>query len=103
MGYVWEASRSTSEKGQEVECDAMANPIVHALVVIVAIIIPGGLLAYFAWIANKRRRLKKEASPTVEEAQTAFRKMFPEESLRAKNRRQRLKRGQSYRRRKSQE
>jgi len=87
----------------------MANPIVHALVLIAAIIIPGGLLAYFAWYASKRskrnRRARKnsDADARVQEAQEAFRHMFPEESLRAESRRNRLKRLKSYRRRKSQE
>jgi hypothetical protein len=80
----------------------MANPIIHALVVIVAIIIPGGLLAYFAWLGYTRRLVKKTVPYTVEETQAAFRKMFPEESLRAKSRRERLTRGPAYRRRKPQ-
>jgi len=73
----------------------MTNPLLHAMVFIAAIIIPGGLLVYFAW------RLRNKAtvtSPTPEEAREAFREMFPEGSLRAKSRVDRLRR---LRRRKS--
>tara|TARA_A100001391_G_scaffold73873_1_gene47771 strand:- start:438 stop:623 length:186 start_codon:yes stop_codon:yes gene_type:complete len=32
----------------------MANPIIHTLVFIAAVLIPGGLLVYFAWRATRR-------------------------------------------------
>lgn len=82
----------------------MANPLIHALVVIAAVIIPGGLLVYCAWRA--RRRLRRRAEVTtpqsaVEEARSAFEKMYPPESLRARNRKNQLRRARTYRRRKS--
>jgi hypothetical protein len=72
----------------------MTNPLIHALVFLAAVIIPGGLLVYFAW----RLRKKTVIPPTPEEARTAFREMFPVGSLRADNRLDKLKR---YKRRKS--
>ena len=82
----------------------MANPLIHALVLIAAIIIPGGLLVYFGWRA--RRRFKKLAKSQdhvsdVEEALQAFKDMYPPESLRAQNRRNLVRRVRAYRRRKS--
>jgi hypothetical protein len=32
----------------------MTNPIIHALVFIAAVLIPGGLLVYFTWRATRR-------------------------------------------------
>jgi hypothetical protein len=72
----------------------MTNPLIHALVFLAAVIIPGGLLIYFAW----RLRKKTVTPPTPEEAQTAFREMFPVGSLRAESRLDKLRR---YKRRKS--
>jgi len=65
----------------------VANPLVHALVLIAAIIAPGGLLVYFAWRAAKNKANRK---PTPEEAKKAFLSMYPKESLRAKARLNRL-------------
>ena len=90
----------------------MTNPLVHALVFIAAVIIPGGLLVYFAWRAislkgepnhtaqNPGSEDISDRPPTPSEAQSAFRDMFPKDSLRARNRRQRLDRLKAYRHRK---
>jgi len=80
----------------------MANPFVHAIVILAAIIIPGGLLVYFAWYSsNKLKDIpQKPTQPTPEEAREAFRAMYPPESLREKSRRTRLSRAKAYRRRK---
>lgn len=83
----------------------MPNPLVQGLVFIAAVLIPGGLLVYAAWHALKRRKAfssKVKSRPTPEEAREAFMKMYPEESLRAQNRRKRLDRALKYRRRTSQ-
>ena len=66
----------------------MTNPLVHALVFGAAVIIPGGLLVYFAWRAYNRRMVRKAAATRVIEVREAFRKHFPVQgdSLRAKNR-----------------
>ena len=80
----------------------MANPVIHALVLLAAILIPGGLIVYLAWAANKARKAKlKLQKPTVEEAQTAFRAMFPSDSLRAQSRKRQLARAKTFRRRNS--
>jgi heme/copper-type cytochrome/quinol oxidase subunit 2 len=80
----------------------MANPIIHVLVLIAAIVLPGGLLIYFAWRANKaRRRSSQKPATTPEEAREAFLAAFPLESLRIKNRRMRLGLARKYRRKKS--
>ena len=83
----------------------MANPFIHALVFTAAVLIPGGLLVYFAWrAARKVISLKAKANqnvdsatseqlPTPEEAVAAFRRMYPTyppDSLRARNRASRL-------------
>lgn len=87
----------------------MANPVVHALVLIAAIIIPGGLLVYFAWRATRTSISPKanlnqnddlepfeyipEDLPDPDEAREAFRRMYPHsspDSLRAKSRVRRL-------------
>ena len=78
----------------------MTNPVVHALVLIAAIIIPGGLLVYLAWAANKAR-IAKSQQPTPEEARDAFMAMYPPESLRARSRRTHLDRVKAFRRRNS--
>jgi len=84
----------------------MTNPIIHALVIIAAIIIPGGLIVYFAWrIRNKCKDVKAakiealKADP-IEEIRNAFLGMYPKESLRARNRRERLEEARRRRRRK---
>ncbi len=33
----------------------MKNPLIHGLVLIIAVVIPGGLLVYFAWRIKKAR------------------------------------------------
>jgi len=71
----------------------VANPLVHTLVFIAAVIIPGGLLVYFAWQATKKlkaRQKKRYRRPTPEEAYEAFLSMYPEDSLRARSRANRL-------------
>lgn len=80
----------------------MGNPLVHAIAFAAAVIIPGGLLVYFAWRAISLKRgpnhtAQKQGSeeipgvpPTPEEARSAFENMFPKNSLRAKSRRERL-------------
>ena len=81
----------------------MTNPLVHALVFLAAVVIPGGLLAYFAWRATRKsislkrepnhtaqKQGSEEYSVTPEEARAAFERMFPKNSLRAKSRRERL-------------
>jgi hypothetical protein len=84
----------------------MPNPIIHALVIIAAIIIPGGLIVYFAWrIRNKCKDVKAakiealKADP-IEEIRNAFLGMYPKESLRVRNRRERLEENRRRRRRK---
>jgi len=84
----------------------MANPVIHALVIIAAIIIPGGLVVYFAWrIRNRCKDVKaakieaRELDP-IEEIRNAFLGMYPKESLRAKKRRERLEEARRRRRRK---
>ncbi len=78
----------------------MTNPVIHALVLIAAIIIPGGLLVYLAWAANKAS-IAKSQRPTPEEARAAFMAMYPPESLRARSRREQLDRVKRYRHRNS--
>jgi len=81
----------------------MTNPIIHALVVLAAIIIPGGLLVYFAWRVKSRcqeAKAAKKAVDPIEEIRDAFLKMYPKESLRATSRRERLRELQRRRRRK---
>ena len=87
----------------------MGNPLVHALVFAAAVIIPGGLLVYFAWrVARKSSSTKSEPNhtaqkegfednpdqrPTPDEALAAFLEAFPKyskESLRAQSRARRL-------------
>ena len=70
----------------------MTNPLVHALVFTLAVIIPGGLVAYFAWRAYKAKAAKieraKELAP--HEVTQAFLRAYPPESLRARSREARL-------------
>ena len=95
----------------------MANPFVHALVFIAAVLIPGGLLVYIAWRAS-RKSISFKANPNknpdseqsrdipetptrVEEVREAFFQMYPKESLRARSHKERLMRVRAYRRRNS--
>jgi len=84
----------------------MTNPEIHALVVLVAIIIPGGLVVYFAWrLRNRCKDVKaaKEAAQKldpIEEIRNAFLGMYPKESLRVRTRRERLEEARRRRRRK---
>jgi hypothetical protein len=91
----------------------MTNPFVHALVFITAILIPGGLIVYFAWAAARRsislKAIAKQNSdsgshkqlPTPSEARAAFEDMFPKNSLRAQSRRKQLMRARTVRRKHS--
>ena len=95
----------------------MANPFVHALVFTAAVLIPGGLLVYFAWrAARKAISLKAAANhtapdqgseyipeirPTPAEAREAFERMFPKDSLRGQSRRKKLDRAKAFRHRNS--
>jgi len=72
----------------------MGNPFVHAAVLIAAVIIPGGLIAYFAWRACARNKRS-----TPDEARAAFLAMYPPDSLRARSRRNHLDRVKAFRRR----
>jgi len=72
------------------------------MVLLAAIIIPGGLLVYFAWAAVKAKQDKpQKAKPTPEEAREDFREMFPEGSLRAQSRKKQLIRARAFRRKDS--
>tara|TARA_R110002020_G_scaffold38129_1_gene114909 strand:- start:923 stop:1099 length:177 start_codon:yes stop_codon:yes gene_type:complete len=54
------------------------NTWLHALILILAIIIPGGLLVYFGWRAYKTKCRKREKSlDEVKKVQDAFRKFYP--------------------------
>ena len=77
------------------------NPVLHAAIFILAAIVPGGLLVYFAWRAHvrilKRKRLvdrSGDAGPSPAVAAAAFRNNFPaiasKDSLRMASRRKRL-------------
>ena len=70
----------------------MTNPIIHTLVFMAAVVIPGGLLVYFAWRAcsNRRRSNSEPPAPSPEEAKNAFLSMYPADSLRAQERWRRL-------------
>ena len=83
----------------------MGNPVVHAIALIAAVLIPGGLLVYFAWRTTRSISFKGEPnhtaqnqgfdakSPTPEEALEAYLEAFPrysKESLRARSRANRL-------------
>ena len=95
----------------------MTNPFVHALVFAAAVIIPGGLLVYFAWRAISLKRdpnhtAQKQGSEnipeyqvTADEALQAYLEAFPKcskESLRAKSRSDRLRIAKTRPRKKSQ-
>ena len=111
--YNWDAADGLESNGRsdiemvqepEVGCDAMGNPLVHMLVLIAAVIIPGGLLVYFGyWARQKCKAAEKKAAEErardpIEEIRGAFLEMYPIESLRAKERRQRLERARRHRR-----
>ena len=88
----------------------MTNPLVHALVLLAAILIPGGLLVYFGWRAARAGSISPKANlnqnddsepfeyipenlPDPDEAREAFRRMYPHsspDSLRAKSKVRRL-------------
>ena len=74
----------------------MPSSPIHALILIAAVIIPGGLLAYMAWRAHARRARRKELDQRdhdpIEDIRNAFLAMYPPESLRAKEKRRRLDR-----------
>jgi hypothetical protein len=81
----------------------MTNPVIHALVVIAAIIIPGGLIVYFAWQLKNRHKEAKEAEfnkDPIQDIREAFLRMYPKGSVRAKERHNRLDILQRRRRRK---
>ena len=95
----------------------MSNPVVHAIVFIAAVLIPGGLLVYFAWRATRSISLKGEpnhtdqnqrfdgAQPTPDEALDAFLGMYPkysQDSLRARSRANQLRAAKTRPRKKSQ-
>jgi len=92
----------------------MTNPLVHAMVLAAAVLIPGGLLVYFAWRAISlkgepnhtaqnpgKKDIPDTLKPTPDEAQSAFREMFPKDSLRAQSRRKQLDRVKAFRHRNS--
>jgi len=70
----------------------MTNPIIHTLVFAAAVVIPGGLLAYFAWRAYSKSRASnvEHPAPSADEARKAFLSMYPADSLRARERWRRL-------------
>ena len=76
----------------------MTNPLIHALVFLAAVLIPGGLLVYFAWRAISlkgkpnhtaqipdKEDISDTARPSPDEARLAFQEMFPKDSLRAQS------------------
>lgn len=50
------------------------NPTLHAILFILAVLIPGGLLIYFAWRTIEK---KKEKNIAPEAAVAAFRDHYP--------------------------
>tara|TARA_R100000808_G_scaffold9063_1_gene25170 strand:+ start:581 stop:880 length:300 start_codon:yes stop_codon:yes gene_type:complete len=99
----------------------MTNPLVHALVFAAAVLIPGGLLVYFAWRATRKsislkgdpnQTAQKEGFehipdelPSPEKALEAFLEAFPrypQDSLRARSRAKRLHRAKTRPRKKTQ-
>jgi len=91
----------------------MTNPFVHAVVFLAAVLIPGGLLVYFAWRAISLKGEPNHTAqnpgsedisgvrPSPSEARSAFRDMFPKDSLRARSRMSRLSRVKAFRHRNS--
>ena len=99
----------------------MGNPVVHAIALAAAVLIPGGLLVYFAWRASRRaisykrgpnHTAQKEGSeeipderPDPDEVLEAYLRAFPRysrESLRARSRANRLSIAKTRPRKKSQ-
>ena len=99
----------------------MANPVVHAIAFIAAVLIPGGLLVYFAWRAARKSISSKgepnqtaqkrgsedisDQPPTPDEALQAYLEAFPKyskESLRARSRSSRIRLAKTRPRKKSQ-
>jgi|ETNvirnome_2_300_1030623.scaffolds.fasta_scaffold70658_1 hypothetical protein len=84
----------------------MTNPVIHAIVFGAAVLIPGGLLIYFAWKAYKchARKIKHDSVklPTPDEARSAFFRKYPKKSLRALSRKNQLDRVKALRHRNSQ-
>jgi hypothetical protein len=91
----------------------MTNPLVHAIAFAAAVLIPGGLLVYFAWRAISLKASTNQSSDseqsepipetrhTPEDVRADFERMFPKDSLRANSRLKRLDRLKTFRRRKS--
>ncbi len=81
----------------------MGNPLIHTLVFIAAVLIPGGLLAYFAWRTLSRGNQRNSDIitdiPEPHDAREAFERMFPVGSLRADNRQKKLQRAKAIRHR----
>ena len=99
----------------------MGNPAVHALVFLAAVLIPGGLLVYFAWRAARESISFKgdpnqtaqkggfkeipDELPSPEEALKAFTEFYPnynKDSLRARSRVDRILTAKTRSRKKSQ-
>ena len=92
----------------------MTNPLVHALALIAAILIPGGLLIYFGWklrrgpISSKEepnhtsqnKGFDEEPDAVLQAYLQAF-PTYPKDSLRAKNRANLLKAAKTRPRKKS--
>jgi hypothetical protein len=70
----------------------MTNPIVHMMVFIAAVVIPGGLLVYFAWRAYAKSAPAnvEPPLPSPKEALNAFLSMYPKESPDTKAPRERV-------------
>jgi len=80
----------------------MSNPLVHAIVLVLAILIPGGLLLYFGWRACvKGGKNVKRATP--EELREAFFNKYPKNSKRKESKLRQLQRVRSTKRRSSKE
>ena len=82
----------------------MSHPVLHALAILAAILIPGAEVLYFAW-AIRRQRIEKQLEAAkgedpIDEILEAYRRKFPKDSLRVKTRRERLALMQRRRRRK---
>jgi hypothetical protein len=71
----------------------MTNPVIHLAVFIAAVIIPGGLIAYFCW--RRFRSDKTVEYPTPERALKDFLSIYPVESLRAKSRLERIRKARA--------
>jgi len=99
----------------------MANPLVHALAFIAAVLIPGGLLVYFAWRIGRDSSSSKgepnhtthkqgfeeipDELPDPDDVLEAYLRAFPKypkDSLRARGRANRLKVAKTRPRKKSQ-